>query len=217
LQRQHHGHLESPHVLRRHRAKQRASGGKRQPLPRGLRCARERTPALRVRLRRTGATGGEQERRPLIGRQQRHHARFVARRPALGDLRIRNRNRIAIAIFQLAQTVGRATLRQQARAACQQRRGKCKQEVQSVVAEIDAVAVLRKPARERMRSSEELLPGHRHAFAPADRRAWSKSSEQWNSRRHEATSGQTTALRAIVRPCSVAPGIRCYFLRCWAM
>jgi hypothetical protein len=158
LQRQHHGHLESPHVLRRHRAKQRASGGKRQPLPRGLRCARERTPALRVRLRRTGATGGEQERRPLIGRQQRHHARFVARRPALGDLRIRNRNRIAIAIFQLAQTVGRATLRQQARAPCQQRRGKCKQEVQSVVAEIDAVAVLRKPARERMRSSEELLP-----------------------------------------------------------
>src|SRR5688572_31156364 len=35
-----------------------------------------------------------------------------------------------------------------------------------------------------MRGSEEMLPGHRLAFAPADRRAWSKSPEQWNSRRH---------------------------------
>ncbi len=70
LQRQHHGGLQPPHVLRRDRAYDRRAADPRNARLQRARTAHKRSPGLGVRARRTGGPGGKQDDGNLAGRKR---------------------------------------------------------------------------------------------------------------------------------------------------
>ncbi len=178
LQRQHHGGLEAPHVLRRHGAEKGRALRQPQGPGRGARPGDELPPGLGVRDRPPRAPGREHDCGRLAARDPRHlppageglEGFRIGERSAVHERHrgLRDAREVRVRLLDLVEQLLGPVRHEQRKLAVHERRAQRHQEAIAVVAQVEQMTAARQARRERAHVGEELPGADAPPGAPRD-------------------------------------------------